>query len=110
MSCAEIQTAKLVAKPQSPSAVVQPKPMSDWGVQLAGDRSEIKALASYYQLQKKHQGILGGYLPVVIRTTLKGTAVPIWSRVRIDASSREVAQVLCSRLRTAGENCLVQRN
>lgn len=105
-----VATAKPVTKPRPASNVGQTSPTSVWGVQLIGDRSEITALASYYQLQKKHQGILGGYLPVVIRTTLKGTAVPIWSRVRIDASSREVAQVLCSRLRTAGENCLVQRN
>jgi hypothetical protein len=75
-----------------------------------GDRSEIKALAVYRQLQKKHQMILGSYEPVVIRTTLRVTAAPIWSRVRIDADSREVAEMLCSRLRAVGESCLVQRN
>lgn len=110
MSCAQIQTAKLGAKPQSRSAVVQPKPTSDWGVQLVGDRSEIKALAVYRQLQKKHETILGSYEPVVIRTTIKVGAAPIWSRVRIGADSREAAQTLCSRLRAVGENCLVQHN
>jgi len=50
ISCAQIQTAKLVAKPQSPSAVGRPKPTPDWGVQLVGDRSEITALAVYRQL------------------------------------------------------------
>jgi hypothetical protein len=109
-SCAQIQTAKLVAKPQFPSAVVQPKPMSDWGVQLVGDRSEITALAVYRQLQKKHEAILGGYEPVVIRTTVKMSSAPIWNRVRIGADSREAAQALCSRLRAVGENCLVQHN
>jgi Transglycosylase SLT domain/SPOR domain len=108
MSCAQIQTAKLVAKPPTPAVV--PKPMSDWGVQLVGDRSEIKALMVYRQLQKKHEAILGGYEPVVIRTTVKVSAAPIWNRVRIDADSREAAQMLCSRLRSVGENCLVQRN
>jgi SPOR domain/Transglycosylase SLT domain len=110
MSCAQIQTAKLVAKPQSPSVVVRPKPMSDWGVQLVGDRSEITALAVYRQLQKKHEAILGGYEPVVIRTTVKMSSAPIWSRVRIGADTREAAQALCSRLRAVGENCLVQHN
>jgi hypothetical protein len=112
MTCAE--TAKIVARPQSPaqspSTVVRSKPAPDWGVQLVGDRSEIKALAVYRQLQKKHQMILGSYEPVVIRTTLRVTAAPIWSRVRIDADSREVAEMLCSRLRAVGESCLVQRN
>jgi len=110
MSCAQIQSAKLVAKPQSPSAVVRPKPMSDWGVQLVGDRSEITALAVYRQLQKKYEAILGGYEPVVIRTTVKMSSAPIWNRVRIGADSREAAQALCSRLRAVGENCLVQHN
>src|SRR5262249_22017420 len=110
MSGAQIQTAKLVAKPQSPSAVVRPKPMSDWGVQLVGDRSEITALTVYRQLQKKHEAILGGYEPVVIRTTVKMSSAPIWNRIRICAVTREAAQALCSRLRGAGENCLVQHN
>jgi hypothetical protein len=110
MSCAQIQTAKLVAKPQSPAAVVQPKPTSAWGVQLVGDRSETKALTVYRQLQKKHEAILGSYEPVIIRTTVKVSAAPIWSRIRIGANSREAAQTLCSRLRAVGENCLVQHN
>ena len=84
--------------------------MSDWGVQLVGDRSEITALAVYRQLQKKHEAILGGYEPVVIRTTVKMSSAPIWNRVRIGAVSREAAQALCSRLRAVGENCLVQHN
>jgi len=109
MSCAQIQTAKLVAKPL-PSAVVRPKPTSDWGVQLVGDRSEVTALAVYRQLQKKHEAILGGYEPVVIRTTVKMSSAPIWNRVRIGAGTREAAQALCSRLRAVGENCLVQHN
>ena len=110
MSCPQIQTAKLVAKPQSSSAVVQPKLASDWSVQLAGDRSELKALAVYRQLQKKHEAMLGSYEPVVIRTTVKVSSAPIWSRVRVGAESRAVAQALCSRLRAAGENCLVQHD
>jgi len=110
MSCAEIQTAKLVAKPQIQSAGLQPKPMSEWGVQLVGDRSEIKALTAYRQLQKKHEAILGSYEPIILRTTVKVSVAPIWSRVRIGADSREAAQTLCSRLRAVGENCLVQHN
>ena len=102
------QTVKLVAKPQSP--VVQLKPKSDWGIQLVGDRSEIKALEAYRQLQRKHQTILGSYEPVLIRTTVAVTAAPIWNRVRINADSRESAQTLCSRLKAVGENCLVQHN
>src|SRR5262249_24004019 len=105
-----IQTAKLVAKPQSPSAVGRPKPTPDWGVQLVGDRSEITALAVYRQLQKKHEAILGGYEPVVIRTTVKMSSAPIWNRVRIGADTREPAQRSSARLRAVGKNFLVQHN
>ena len=108
MPCA--QTAKLVAKPQPPPTTVQPRPKFDWSVQLIGDRSETKALAVYRQLQKKHEAIVGSYEPVIIRTTVRVSAGPIWSRVRIDADSRETAQTLCSRLRAVSENCLVQHN
>jgi hypothetical protein len=101
---------KPVEKAESPPRLVQPDPILAWGVQLIGDRSENKALAAYRQLQKKHEAILGEYQPVVIRTTLKVGAAPIWSRVRIDADSRQTAATLCSRLRAAGENCLIQRN
>jgi hypothetical protein len=108
MPCA--QTATRASKPQSSSIEAQPKPASAWGIQLVGDRSESKALELYRLLQKKHQSILAGYEPIIIRTTAKVSAGPIWSRVRIDADDREAAQMLCSRLRAVGENCLVQHN
>jgi Transglycosylase SLT domain/SPOR domain len=108
MSCTE--TATLVTKPQSHTALAQPKPTPAWVVQLVGDRSELKALAMYRQLRQKHEALLGVYEPDIIRTTLRVGAAPIWTRVRIDADSRQAAETLCSRLRSAGEICLVQRN
>jgi hypothetical protein len=106
MSCAE--TAKLVAKPQPPTTVARPKSDPAWVVQLVGDRSELKALTVYRQLQQKHEALLGIYEPDIIRTMLRGE--PIWTRVRIDSDNRQAAEALCSRLRAAGEDCLVQRN
>jgi Transglycosylase SLT domain len=108
MSCAA--TVKTVAKLQPPPAPAQPKPTSPWVVQLIGDRSEIRALTMYRQLQKKHEALLGSYEPVIIRTTLGAVPTPIWIRVHIDADSRQVAETLCTRLRAAREECLVQRN
>jgi hypothetical protein len=34
----------------------------------------------------------------------------IWHRISIAADTREAAEMLCSRLRTAGASCLVQSN
>jgi hypothetical protein len=104
------EMTRFIAKPQSPREIVPHRPTSAWAVQLIGDRSESKALATYYQLQKKHRAILGVHEPIVIRTTLRVSTVAIWNRVRINANSRDAAETLCSKLRTAGENCLVQRN
>jgi Transglycosylase SLT domain len=108
MSCAE--TVRPLAKLQSPPAAVHPKPTSPWVVQLIGDRSEIRALTLYRQLQKKHEALLGSYEPVIIRTTLGAGPTPIWTRVRIEADSRQVAEILCTRLRAAREECVLQRN
>jgi hypothetical protein len=107
---AEMPCGKVAVKPPSPTKDLPDKATFPWAVQLTGDRSEVKALAAYRMLQKKHEAILGNYQPVVIRTTLKMSAVPIWTRVRIEASSRQAAETLCSRLRAVGENCLVQRS
>jgi Transglycosylase SLT domain/SPOR domain len=108
MTCTE--AAELVAKPRSHPTVAQPKPTPAWVVQLVGDRSETKALIIYRQLQKKHEALLGIYQPVIVRTSLRVGAAPIWTRVRVAADSRQAAETLCSKLRAAGEECLPQRN
>jgi Transglycosylase SLT domain len=108
MSCAE--TAKRVARPQSPAPTVQLKPTSPWVVQLFGDRSEVRALTLYRQLQNKHEALLKNYEPVIIRTTPRAGAPPVWTRVRIESNNRQAAETLCSTLRATGDDCLVQRN
>ena len=108
---ADMACGKIAAKFPAPSKEVLDKPTVPWGVQVIGDLSEVKALAAYRALQKKHEAILGSYQPRVIRTTtVKMNAAPTWTRIRIEAGSRQVAEALCSRLRAAGESCLVQRN
>ena len=105
-----LEPAKLAAKSTSTIPIVQHKSIAPWVVQLVGDRSEFNALASYNQLRKKYEAILGAFQPVVVRTTLGVSTAATWHRVRIKADSREAAETLCSRLRAAGGNCLVQRN
>jgi hypothetical protein len=102
---------KIAARAPMPNKELPNRSTSPWGVQLIGDLSEVKALAAYRALQKRREAILGTYQPSVIRTTtVKMSAAPIWTRVRVEAESRQVAETLCSRLRAVGETCLVQRN
>jgi hypothetical protein len=101
----------LISIPLMPNKEVPNKSTSTWAVQLVGGLSEAKALAAYRALQKKHEAILGNYQPTVIRTTtVKKSAAPIWTRIRIEAQTRQIAETLCSRLRAASETCLIQRN
>jgi hypothetical protein len=101
----------LISIPLMPNKEVPNKSTSPWGVQLVGGLSEIRAVAAYRVLQKKHEAILNNYQPKVIRTTtVKKSAVPIWTRIRIETETRQTAEMLCSRLRAARETCLVQRN
>ena len=85
------------------------QPESSWVVQLIGDSSEATALSLFRELQNKHKSLLGIYTPVVLRTTLRSGSEPIWTRVRVELSSRQAAESLCSQLEAAGERCVVQR-
>jgi hypothetical protein len=80
-----------------------------WGVQLVGDKSELKALAAYRELRKKYAAILSPYKPTVLHTP-NGPKGAVWHRVRVGTDTREAAQQVCARLRAAGGSCLVQRN
>jgi hypothetical protein len=81
-----------------------------WVVQLIGDDSEAIALSRFRELQNRHKSLLGMYKPVVLRTALTPGSDPIWTRVRVELSSRRAADGLCSKLEAAGERCVVQRN
>jgi soluble lytic murein transglycosylase-like protein len=103
-------SAQRAAVPKPATTTVGKTTAPAWGIQLIGDRSEVKALAAYHALQTRYADILGPYQPIVARTTGGvGTAI-VWNRVRVLADNRAAAELLCSRLRAAGESCLVQRN
>jgi Transglycosylase SLT domain len=106
MSC--IESAKMMRRPQPLAAPSPAKP--EWVAQLVGDSSETVALFRFRQMQGKLRNVLGSYEPTVLRTTIKAVAAPIWVRVRIEFDTRRAAESLCSKLETAGESCLVQRN
>jgi hypothetical protein len=91
-------------------APVAPAPKTSWVVQLIGDDTEATALSRFRQMQIKHKAILGIYEPIVVNTTLKPGAPPIWTRVRVGLNSREAADSLCAQLESAGERCVVQPN
>ena len=98
---------KLFADRQPTGAQVKPRlaavsrpPGPAGGVQLIGCSSEIAALASFHEMQKKYWSVLGSRPPLVIRSPAGRNAFRY--RVRIGADTRREATKLCSRLRTVG--------
>lgn len=84
--------------------------LSTWSLQLIGGRSETGTLAEYRNLQKKFPAILGSRPPVVMKRQLGGPGPAFWYQIRLAENSRERANALCSRLRSAGGQCLVLNN
>ena len=85
-------------------------PNPSWVVQLIGDSSEAVAVSRFRELQNKHKLLLGMYKSVVLNTAITPGSEPIWTRIRVELSSREAAESLCSKLEAAGARCVVQRS
>lgn len=79
-----------------------------WDLQLIGDSSEVRALSAYRELQKRFPEILRDRDPLVLRTPANGPAS--WYRVRVVEKSLQGANALCTRLKSAGGTCLIQRH
>lgn len=78
-----------------------------WGVQLAGNWSEGRVLATYERLRRKHDAVLGDRLPLVL--TARRHDLPTYA-VRVSEKSRAEAEALCAKLRAGGGACVVFRN
>ena len=81
-----------------------------WGLQLAGDWSQSRALAQFRKIQSRFAGVLGSRQPVILRGQMAGKGSATWYRVRIAEATRERAVSLCAKLEKAGGSCLVLRN
>jgi hypothetical protein len=95
----------------TPSAPVTPDgPWSPWGVQLAGNWSQGKVLASWEQLRRRYAAVLGDRDPLILRSRTSGMGYALRYQVRIGEDTRQGAERLCSKLLAAGGACVVLRN
>jgi hypothetical protein len=69
-------------------------PNPSWVVQLIGDSSEAVAVSRFRELQNKNKLLLGMYKPVVLNTAITPGSEPIWTRIRVELSSREARSPL----------------
>jgi hypothetical protein len=89
---------------------VEEGPLSPWGVQVAGNFSKDRALASFARARARHAGIFENIVPMVIGTRLRSRGTRAFYRVRIPAPTREAAGEICGRLRKAGGACVVLKS
>jgi len=85
-------------------------PLAPWGVQIAGNFSKDRALASYQRARQRFSAILGAVTPMVIGTRLRTRGARAFYRVRVPATTREGAQQICDRLHKAGGACVVLKS
>ncbi len=78
-----------------------------WGVQLSGNFSKARALASYQRAQRRYAAVLEGTEPMVIGQRLRSRGSRVFYRVRVGQPTREAADRLCRALRAVGGACIV---
>jgi hypothetical protein len=99
-----LQTAPVAAAPAASSGGG-----GSYLVQVSSQRNEADAQASYRALQGKFPGVLGSRGPVIKRADLGDKGVYYRAMVGPFGSPDEASQ-FCGSLKTAGGQCVVQRN
>jgi SPOR domain len=80
-----------------------------YAVQVTSERSESSAQAAFRVLQAKYPNQLGGRQAIIHRADL-GAAGTYYRALVGPLRSAEEAKRLCSRLKAAGADCIVQKN
>jgi SPOR domain len=91
----------------APSAVT--RTTGNYLVQIASQKSEAEAQASYRAAQAKYGNLIGTMSPIIKRADLGDKGVYYRAMVGPFQTSDEATK-FCSNLRIAGGNCVVQRN
>ena len=101
------------AEPHARVAAVTPAAPTGGGggylVQVSSQRNEADAQASYKALQGKFPTVLGSHSPVIKRADLGEKGVYYRAMVGPFGSPDEASQ-FCGNLKSAGGQCVVQRN
>lgn len=97
------------AQPAAPAAAPRAAASGGFVVQVASQRTEEAAIASYKAMQRKFSSVFGSQEPNVVRADLG--AKGIYYRARVGPmATRDQAVSFCESLRAAGGDCIVQKN
>jgi hypothetical protein len=97
------------ADANSTAAVTPPVLGAGYAVQVTSERSEGRAQAGFRALQARYPNQLGGRQPIIRRADLGAAGTYYRALVGPFASSERAAR-LCSGLKAAGGDCLIQKN
>lgn len=89
----------------SAPAATAPAAASLWTVQIASQPTREGAQSSYEDLARRYGSVLGGKGVNIIQAEVAGKGT-MW-RVRVPAASKNDANILCAKLKTAGGSCFV---
>jgi hypothetical protein len=109
------EPAPAAEPPRTRMAAVAPAPAAaapsggGYVVQVSSQRNEADAQASFKALQGKFPAVLGSRVPLIKRADLGDKGVYYRAMVGPFGSTEEAAQ-FCGSLKTAGGQCVVQRN
>lgn len=106
-SCSELVAT---LRTSSGPSVAAEAPFAPWGVQLAGNFSKARALASYGRAQQLYASVIHDTRPMIIGTRLRTRGSRAFYRVRVPAESRQAAEALCSRIHAIRGACIVLRS
>ena len=108
MRATDVAPTRMAATTPAPAA---PAPSAGGGyvVQVSSQKSEADAQASFRSLQGKFPAVLGSRSPLIKRADLGEKGVYYRAMVGPFGSPDEASQ-FCGNLKTAGGQCVVQRN
>jgi len=78
-------------------------------VQVAAERSDTEAQASFKTLQSKYPDVLGSRSPLVRRVDLGERGIKYRAQIG-PFDTVEQAKQLCARLKAAGGHCIVKKD
>jgi hypothetical protein len=81
-----------------------------WGVLLAADFNEAKALAMFKRLKLRFPGVLQDANPMVVHKRNLSRGSRRMALVMVGAKTQSAAQDLCQRYGAAGLPCVVRKN
>lgn len=95
--------------PASTASLPPTVPGGQYLVQVSSQRTEADAYSSFRMLQSRYPDVLGGRQVIVRRAELGDRGVFYRAQVGPFATAED-AQEMCENLKTAGGQCIVQRN